>query len=167
MYLARVSIGSRKTAETKRQILQGIGQAFRKWAGVDRTEIFIDLNEHEPADFRLNKKFIGDDPSQLVLIQLSYSIPANEDEPQSKHRISELFSEMTVSLNEKAGISKTDVLITMIEFPNQVRSSGIATFNWVSQAPRPVFKLRAKSKEPSFSSRSRDPEPDTYTEIED
>lgn len=149
MYLARISIGPRKPADFKRAVLDGVDQAVRHWSNVDQSEIFLTLAEHNPADFRLNKKYVAERPADVVLIQVSISRQTDVDQSQPEAPPIKLFEEIANQLRQKAGVAKNDVLLTLVEVPLQNATSGMAAFNWIALAPRPVFKPRVKAGEAS------------------
>ena len=142
MYLARVSVGSHTPAELRRAVLGLVEEALRVELDIGQAEIFMMLHEHSPADFRINEQVTYANSSGLILIQISHTVETRDQGTLTGDLRNRIFSQITRRLWERGGISKADVFLTLLEIPEKNPSSGVATFSWVSVAPRQLFKLR-------------------------
>ena len=110
MPLVHISLIQGKSEAHRQAIFDGVYQAMRDTFDVPEDDQFMTITEHDPANFRYGKHYLGIERSaDLVYIQISAMNSRSADQKKA------LFARIAALLSETPGLRPEDVFVNLIE----------------------------------------------------
>jgi 4-oxalocrotonate tautomerase len=119
MPLAHISLRTGKTEAYRQAIFDGVYGAMRDTFNVPEDDQFMLITEHDAANFRYGKTYLGVARSDdLVFIQITANNTRTVDQKQA------LFQRIAKLLVESPGIRPEDVFVNLVEVEKENWSLG-------------------------------------------
>ncbi len=119
MPLVHISMRTGKTPAYRQAIFDSVYQALRDTFDVPEDDQFMTLTQHEAADFRYGKSYLGVARSDdLVFIQIT----ANNTRTLEQKKA--LFARIAALLGENPGMRPEDVFVNLVEVAKENWSLG-------------------------------------------
>lgn len=119
MPLVHISLIKGTSDAHRTAILDGVYDAMRETFNVPEDDQFMTITEHDPANFRFGKSYLGIERSEsVVFIQISAMNRRTIDQKKA------LYARLAVLLNEKAGLRPEDVFVNIVEGASENWSLG-------------------------------------------
>ncbi|MEJ0004005.1 MAG: tautomerase family protein [Pararobbsia sp.] len=116
--MTHVSMRSGKPAPYRTAILKGIHETLHQTLGVHPEAFFMTLSEHEDANFHANTTFPFARSPDLLLIQITLTAGRPAADKQR------FYEDLVARLAADPGVQPEDVVINVIEVPNENWSLG-------------------------------------------
>lgn len=119
MPLVHISLRTGKTEAYRQAIFDSVYRALRETFNVPEDDQFMTITQHEAADFRYGKSYLGVARSDdLVFIQIT----ANNTRTLEQKKA--LFARTAELLGESPGIRPEDVFVSLVEVAKENWSLG-------------------------------------------
>ncbi|MGL5363554.1 MAG: tautomerase family protein [Bosea sp. (in: a-proteobacteria)] len=110
MPLVRIALHKGKTAEYRKTIVDQVYVALRETFNVPEDDLFMLIDEYDPANMHANRIYMGFDRSKdLVMIQLTVSNTRGVDQKRA------LYAAIASRLQRELGLRGDDVFINLVE----------------------------------------------------
>ena len=120
MPLTHISLRSGRSEAVHQAICDSVHAAMHETYDVPDDNEFLAITEHDAANFRYSKTYLGIARSDdVVLIQMTAN---NTRTPAQKQA---LFRRMAQLLEERAGLRPEDVFVNLVEVPKENWSLGL------------------------------------------
>ncbi len=120
MPLTHISLRSGRSEAVRQAICDSVHAAMHETYDVPDDNEFLAITEHDAANFRYSKTYLGIARSDdVVLIQMTAN---NTRTPAQKQA---LFRRMAQLLEERAGLRPEDVFVNLVEVPKENWSLGL------------------------------------------